>query len=312
MNGQSVPTPKQLTMSKSTWLLLLLLSILWGGSYFFSEIALRDLPPLTVVLGRSTLAAVALHLYLLFTGRRMPSDIKLWGAFFVMGLINNLLPFTLIVWGLVHIESGLASILNATTPIFTVILAHFLTRDERMTPNKVMGVALGLIGVVVLIGPESLSGLGRQALAQLAVVGAGVSYALGSIYGRRFRGIPAVLTTTGMLTGTATMMLPLTLIVDKPWRYYPSQLTLAAVIALALLSTAAAYLIYFRILAEAGATNVLLVTLLIPVSAIVLGALVLGERLHWSAFAGMGLILSGLLAVDGRVVKVLQRRYGFG
>ena len=297
----------ELTMSRLTWLLLIVLSLLWGGSFFFVELALRDLPPFTVVLSRVALAALALHIYILATGRRMPRDLGLWGAFFVMGFLNNFIPFSLIVWGQVSIDGGLAAILNATTPIFTVILAHLLTRDERMTPNKIAGVVLGFVGVVVLIGPESLRGLGGNALAQLAVIGASVAYAFAAIYGRRFKGVPTLFTSAGMLTGSAVMMLPVALLLDRPWALRPGSLTLAAVVGLALLSTAAAYLIYFTVLREAGATNVLLVTLLIPVSAILLGVLVLGERLHWSAFAGMALILTGLLAVDDRIARALRR-----
>ena len=297
-----------LTMTGRSWALLVLLSLLWGGSFFFVELALRDLPPLTVVFGRVALAALTLHLYVLLTGKRMPTDPKLWCAFFVMGLLNNLLPFTLIVWGQVYIEGGLASILNATTPIFTVVLAHFLTSDERMTANKVAGVCLGLVGVAVLIGPEALGGVGGNVLAQLAVIAAAVSYAFAGIYGRRFKGVPTTFTATGMLTGSAVMMLPLALGLEPPWHLRPDTVTVLAVLGLALLSTVAAYLIYFYILSVAGATNVLLVTLLIPVSAVLLGALVLGERLHWTAFVGMALILIGLLAVDGRVM----RRFGVG
>ena len=295
-------------MNGRSWALLVLLSLLWGGSFFFVELALRNLPPLTVVFGRVALAALALHFYALLTGQRMPTDLKLWRAFFVMGLLNNLLPFTLIAWGQVYIEGGLASILNATTPIFTVVLAHFLTVDERMTANKLTGVCLGLLGVTVLIGPEALGGVGGNVLAQLAVVAAAVCYALAGIYGRRFKGVPTTFTATGMLTGSAVLMLPLALVLEPPWHLRPDTVTVLAALGLALLSTAAAYLIYFYILSEAGATNVLLVTLLIPVSAVLLGVLVLGERLHWTAFVGMALILAGLLAVDGRMV----RRFGVG
>ena len=290
-------------MNRLTWALLILLSILWGGSFFFVELALRDLPTLTIVFARVTLAALALHLYVLATGQRMPADQKLWIAFFIMGLINNFIPFSLIVWGQVYIESGLASILNATTPIFTVVLAHFLTQDERMTSNKLTGVILGLAGVIVLIGPESLQGLGSNVWAQLAVIGAGISYAFAGIYGRQFKGVSTTFTATGMLTGSAVMMLPMALIFDQPWTLQASMISVIGVIALALLSTAAAYLIYFYILSEAGATNVLLVTLLVPASAILLGVFVLGEQLHWTAYAGMTLILMGLLAVDGRLLK---------
>ena len=176
-------------MSAGEWSLLVLLSVLWGGSFFLAEVALAELPPFTVVLGRVGLAAVALVLLARISGQRMPASARTWGAFLVMGFLNNAVPFSLIVWGQTQIASGLASILNATTPVFVVILAHVLTRDERMTGNRLVGVLAGLAGVTVMIGPELLAGLGANVLAQLAVLGAAVSYAFAGIYGRRFHGL---------------------------------------------------------------------------------------------------------------------------
>ncbi len=291
----------ELKMTSQSWLLLILLSMLWGGSFFFIELALRDLPTLTIVFLRVAIAAIFLNIYLLVNAKKMPRDAKTWLSFFVLGLLNNFIPFSLIVWGQVYIEGGLASILNATTPIFAVILAHFLLKDEPMTANKVFGVVLGLVGVVVLIGLEPLRGMSQNIWAQLAVVGAGISYAFAGIYGRRFKDIEAIFTATGMLTSTAIMILPVALIIDKPWHLNPSFLTVLAVLGLALLSTVAAYLIYFHILSVAGATNVLLVTMLIPVSAVLLSGIFLGERLHWTAFLGMALIISALLTIDARL-----------
>lgn len=294
-------------MGGREWLLLVTLSVLWGGSFFFSEVALAELRPFTVVLGRVGLAAIALIAFVYLTGRRMPGSPRLWGAFLVMGALNNLIPFSLIVWAQVTIDSGLASILNATTPLFTVLLAHVLTRDERMTSNRLIGVLLGLGGVVVLVGPDVLSGLGAQGLAQLAVLGAAVSYACAGIYGRRFKELPPAVAAAGMVTGTAIMILPIALILEQPWTLRPGAVTWGAIIGLSLLSTALAYLIYFRILAVAGATNLLLVTFLIPVSAVFLGMTLLGERPDAAAFAGMGLIFAGLAVVDGRLVKLMRR-----
>lgn len=269
------------SMTPLEWLLLLTLSVLWGGSFFFGEVALDELPPLTLVLGRVGLAAVALNLVVLATGHRMPGDAKLWGAFLVMSALNNFIPFTLIFWGQTEITSGLASILNATTPLWTVVLAHFLTRDERMSGNKLAGVAFGLVGVAVMIGPAALGGVGLNVLAQLAVLGAAISYGVAGIFGRRFKrpGVNPLVTATGQLTGTTVMMLPVALIADQPWTLPSLSLsTYGAVAGLALLCTAVAYVIYFRLLASAGATNLLLVTFLIPVSALVLGITILGKR----------------------------------
>ncbi len=300
------------TMSGRDWLLLVTLSVLWGGSFFFSEVALAELGPLTVVLGRVGFAALALVGFVYLAGHRLPSAPGLWGAFLVMGALNNLIPFSLIVWAQVSIDSGLAAILNATTPLFTVVLAHYLTRDERMTRGRFAGVVIGIAGVAVLVGPEALGqlggGLSTAGLAQLAVLGAACCYGCAGIYGRRFQGLPPVVAAAGMVTCSAVLTLPLALVVERPWQIDPGALTWAALLGLALLSTALAYVIYFRILASAGATNLLLVTFLIPVSALILGVAVLGERPAPSTFAGLALIFAGLAAVDGRVIRFARTR----
>lgn len=297
-------------MGLREWLLILALSIVWGGSFFFVEVALTAFPPFTVVLCRVGLAALALLLLIRVSGQALPRDPVLWRAFLVMGALNNLIPFSLIVWGQVHIDSGLAAILNATTPLFTVLLAHAVTADEKMTPNRVVGVLLGLAGVVVLIGPEALAGLGgagkMQAFAQIAVLAAAISYAGASIYGRRFRGLPPMVPAAGMLCGSTLLVLPIALAVDRPWTLAPEPQAIAALAGLALASTALAYFIYFRVLAVAGSTNLMLVTFLIPVSAILLGTFILGEHLDRSAFAGLGLIFAGLASVDGRALAWLR------
>lgn len=299
------------TMGATEWLLLVTLSVLWGGSFFFNALALAELPTLTVVIARIGLAALALWIIIGLTGDRPHMGLGLWLAFFAMGALNNAIPFTLIVWGQTRIGSGLAAILNAMTPVFTVILAHWLTRDERMTPARLTGVACGLLGVVVMIGPAALEELGLQVLAQLAVVGATIAYAFAGIFGRRFRDVPPLVTAAGQLTGSTAIMLPLALLVDRPWTLAPpSATTWGALLALALLSTAVAYVIYFRILARAGATNLLLVTFLIPVSALLLGVTVLDEVLEPSHLAGMILIGLGLAAIDGRPLAACRRIIG--
>jgi drug/metabolite transporter (DMT)-like permease len=295
------------TMSAREWLLLVTLSVVWGGSFFFIEVALRELPPLTVVLGRVGIAALALNAWVFARNGRMPGSLGVWGAFLVMGALNGLVPYTLIVWGQQNIDSGLASILNGTTPLFSVVLAHFLTRQERMTGSRVAGVVLGLAGVTVLVGPGALSGLGPGGLGQFAVLAAALSYALAGIYGRRFKDMPPMVAAAGQVTGTVLLVLPLALVVDHPWTLDPGTATWGAVLGLALLSTAAGYVIFFRILATAGATNVMLVTLLMPVSALVLGAVVLGERPGALVFVGMGLIFIGIAAIDGRVLSRARR-----
>jgi len=297
------------TMGPSEWILLGFLSMLWGGSFFFSKVALSELQPFTVVLVRVSIAAIALNSIVRATGHRMPSSPRMRAELLVMGLLNNLIPFSLIFWGQTHISSSLAAILNATTPVWTVLLAHFLTVDERLTPNRLGGVLFGLIGVAIMIGLDALQGLGTNVFAQLAVIGAAISYALAGIYGKRFKGTPPVVTAAGQLTGTTLMMIPITLFVDRPWLLPMPDLSVwAALLGLALLSTALAYVVYFRLLSSVGATNLLLVTFLIPASAILLGMLVLGEHLDLRHFAGMGLIGLGLMAIDGRIWRIIKAR----
>jgi drug/metabolite transporter (DMT)-like permease len=291
-------------MGPREWFLLLTLSVLWGGSFFFVDVIVHSLPPLTIVLLRVGLAAIALHIVVVAAGQRMPWDGRLWRNFAAMGCLNNLIPFCLIVWGQTQIGGGLASILNATTPIFTVLATHRFTADETLTRGRGLGVVLGFSGVVVLIGVDTLYGAKAKGFTQIAVLGGALSYAVAGIYGRRFHrlNVPPIQTATGQLTASVVLLLPVVLFFEQPWTLAtPSAAAFGAVAGLALLSTALAYVLYFRILATAGATNLLLVTFLIPVSAISLGALLLGERLEWFHFGGMSLIGAGLLAIDGRI-----------
>ncbi|MDQ7249547.1 DMT family transporter [Dongia sedimenti] len=295
------------SMSGSDWLLLILLSVVWGGSFFFAKVAVAELPPLTIVLARVVIAAAALHLLVIATGRRMPVEPLLWRDFLLMGLLNNAIPFSLIFWGQQAIASGLASILNATTPLFTVLVAHAFTRDERATPAKLIGVGLGLAGVALMLGLDLAAGLGTHLLSELAVLAAALSYAFAGVFGRRFRGRPPLVVAAGQLTGSSVLILPLALLIDRPWLgANPSLGVWAALIGLALLSTALAYVIFFRILARAGATNLLLVTFLIPVSALLLGVAFLAEAVSAHQLLGMALIGCGLAVIDGRPWRMLR------
>jgi len=299
------------SMTPFEWLLLIILSILWGGSFFFVGIAVEALPPLTIVALRVALAAMALVTVVYLTGLRMPTNHKVWIAFFGMGVLNNVIPFSLIVWGQTYIASGLASMLNATTPLFTVITAHFLTKDEKMTKLKLAGVVIGFTGVVIMIGYESLGEPGKSFYGQIAVLGAAISYSLAGIYGRRFRqlGIKPLVTASGQVMASTVLLIPITLIIEQPFTLpMPGLEIWLAIIGLALVSTALAYVLYFRILSTAGATNVLLVTLLVPVSAILLGTAFLGEQLELKHLLGMGLISIGLLSIDGRLFRVVRNK----
>jgi drug/metabolite transporter (DMT)-like permease len=296
-------------MGTIEWILLVSLSILWGGSFFFSKIAVAAIPPFTLVLGRTGMASLTLMLVLHALGHRLPRDMGAWRSYAIMGLLNNVIPFSLIVWGQTQIASGLAAILNATTPLFTVVLAHFLTRDERLAATKLTGVLVGLSGAVVTIGPELLGGIGRHGLAELAVLAAAVSYGFAGIFGRGFKGANPMVTAAGQLTASTAMMLPVALVIDEPWQLaMPGMEIWGAWIGLALLATSLGYILYFRILATAGATNVLLVTFLIPVSAILLGGAFLGERLDARELAGMALIFIGLALIDGRLLRFVMGR----
>ena len=293
-------------MDQRQWLALVLLSMLWGGSFLFAGIQVKWLPPFTIAFVRVGLAAVILNALIRTIGKRMPADAAAWRAFFAMGVLNNAIPFCLIVWAQGHIASGLAAILNATTPIMTVIVAHFTTSDEKITANRLLGVVTGFVGVVVLIGADSLKGLGTDVLAQIAVLLAATSYAFAGIYGRRFRpmGIEPIMTATGQVTASTVLLFPLAMLADAPWTLAvpPLEVWLAA-IGMAVFSTAIGYVLYFRILATAGATNLLLVTFLIPISAIILGTVVLGEHLAPRHFLGLAFIGAGLAAIDGRLLN---------
>ncbi len=301
--------PINLQMTPWEWFLLIVLALVWGGAFFFSEIALEALQPFTIVFARVSLAAVALWLVVLAMGLPVPRAAGFWGALFAMGAINNVLPFSLIVWGQTAISGGLAAILNASTPVFTVLLAHAFTRDEKLTPGRLAGVLLGLAGVAVMIGPEAVAGLGGSVAGQLAVIAAAICYACAGIFGRRFADRPPLVTAAGQVTASSCLMLPLMLAIDRPWMLaMPGLATWGALLAMALLGTALAYIIYFRILSTAGATNILLVTLLVPVSAVLLGMAFLAERLEPYHIPGMILIGLGLLAIDGRPLAFLRRR----
>jgi len=297
--------PARTTMTPAEWAMLFALSLLWGGSFFFNGVAVRELPPLTIVFARVALAAATLHLVMAATGRRLPGSRAAWLAFAGMGALNNVIPFTLIVWGQTQLASGVASILNATTPLFTVLVAHGFTADEKLTPARVAGVAAGIAGVTVMIGGGKLAG-GVPVAAYAACLGAALSYGFASVFGRRFRalGVAPLSVATGQLTMSSLMMLPLMLAAERPWTLpLPGAETLLALIGLATVSTALAYQLFFRILAGAGATAISLVTFLIPPSAILLGIVFLGEVLLPRHLAGMALIGLGLALVDGRLLR---------
>ena len=289
------------------WGLLVLLSLLWGASFLFVGIAVQELPVLTIIALRVSLAALVLWGIALFCGHQLPRGRKTWQAFLALGLLNNVIPFGLIVFGQQTIGAGLAAILNATTPLWTVLVAALFLADERFSKQKLFGVLLGLVGVIVMVGPDSLAGISRNLGAQLAVLGATLSYAFASVFGRRFAAakISPLHTALGQVTASSFILMPLALMIDTPWASaLPSQATIFAILGLAVLSTAGGYLLFFNILERAGATNVSLVTLLIPPSAIAMGMWFLKETLQGIHFIGLALIILGLLSLQGRLFRL--------
>jgi drug/metabolite transporter (DMT)-like permease len=294
-------------MTARDWSLIGILSLLWGGSFFFVEIAVGGLPALVIVWLRVGIAAALLAGVMVVTRTRFPLP-RTWAAFAVMGLLNNILPHSLFVVAQGQITGGLAAILNATTPLFTVIVAHLATKDERITPSKAVGLALGFGGVLVMMAGAELQG---EVVAKLMCLTAALSYGLAGVWGRRFRtmGVAPLATAFGQVAASSILLLPVMLWVDKPWQLAtPGMGVIAAVLGLASLSTALAYLIYFKVLASAGATNLSIVTFLIPLSATAMGVLFLGERLLSHHLAGFTLVAMGLIAIDGRLIRSLRLR----
>ena len=299
------------TMGSREWGILLFLAVIWGGSFFFIKVAVTHVAPLTFVWLRVTIAAAALLAFTALRGERGWPTRALVGPMLVVALLNNVIPFLLFAWANTQVASGLTSILNATTPLWGVLLAHLYTRDEPMTRNRFLGVMLGIAGVALMMGPALLGNFGTGLMAQLACLVGAFCYAVAGVYARRFKrmGISALTVTTGQLAMSALVMLPLALAVDRPWSAAPPPLgAWAAILGLALVCTAFAYVLYFRLIETSGASNALLVPILVPPTAILLGILFLGETLHARDFGGLALIALGLVAIDGRLFSLWRPR----
>ncbi len=295
-------------MSLNAWIMLVTLSILWGGSFFFNAVLLAELSPFGVVFGRVLIGCLVLYGVLRMQGLTLALA-RHWRAFLVMGFLNNFIPFTLIAYGQTFIDSGLASIFNATTPLFGAILAFFLVRDENVTAKKLVGVVLGVAGVAVLFGIASDSPAGPDTLTGGAMVMlASLSYAVAGLFWRRFPSIAPPVAACGMQLASSLMCLPLAVYHDGARFFHLSAGGVGSLLGIGVLSSAVGFILYFRVLRVAGAVNVLLVTLLIPVSASLLGALFLGEAITPVEIAGMAVIGLGLLVVDGRLPALLYSR----
>ena len=293
-------------MRAKHWLLLIILSVLWGGTFIFVREALTALPPLSVTLARCIIGAATLVPIVLALRYPVPVTRAAWGDFGVMSLLNNVIPFGLIFWGQTMIPSGLAGVMNSTTPLMTLLVARFVA-GETMPKHKVAGLLLGLAGVATLIGPSAFSGDRANALGMLLVIGGTISYGFSGLWGRRFKDTPPIVTAAAQLVCSTLVLLPLAAFADQFWRLpMPPPNVIGALMALGIVSTALAYILFFKIMAEAGSNNVMLVTLLIPISAVALGAWRFGESLSANQFAGAAIIATSLLLIDGRIFGVTR------
>ncbi|WP_456619370.1 MULTISPECIES: DMT family transporter [unclassified Bradyrhizobium] len=280
--------------------LLLLLALIWGSSFTLIKVAVPTIPPFTMVAARVTIAAILLVAIARAQGHTLPRSGPVWAAFFVQGLLQSALPFTLISWGEAHIASGLAGVLNATPPMFVLAIAMMTGRGRRaLDARKVAGVGVGLAGVAATIGDHALSGIGTAApLAQAAVLGASLCYALAPIWGQRFSSLPAIVTAAGAMSCAGMLMLPAAALFERPWMLAPPPMeAIAAIIVLAVICTALAMVIYFRLIRTLGPLGTTSGSYLRAGFAVLLGTAFLGERFTWSMLAGMALIVMGVMAV---------------
>jgi drug/metabolite transporter (DMT)-like permease len=294
------------SITSRDWALILLLSIIWGGAFYLNVLALRGFPTNSLVFGRMAIATLPLLIIISVSGQKMPRGWAAWRGLALLGVLNIVVPIILFTWAQTRIASGLASVLNATTPLWGVLAAHFLTDDEKATPLRVTGVLLGLAGVIVMTLPDMDQGMSGQTLAIAACLFSTLCFALASILARKLNigGVTPMALTAGQLASSALIMLPIMLIVDQPWTLpMPSMESVLALVALALLSTTFAYWLFFKVLENVGASNSLLITFLIPVTAILLGVMGLGEKLSLAQCGGIALIAAGLLVMDGRILR---------
>jgi drug/metabolite transporter (DMT)-like permease len=289
----------------TSWAMIAAMSLLWGSAFLLIEIGLRTIAPNTLVFLRMGIAAPFMLVALYLLKERLPTDWASWRQLFILGALNAALPFILFFWGQQYLDSGYASILNATTPLWGVVIAHFLTADEKATPVRIVGVLLGLAGIIVMVGPEAMKGLSQSLLAQIACLVSTLFYGYAAIYGRRLgqSKMTPVAVATGQVITAALIMLPIALITDRPWQQpLPSMESMLAATALAIPATAIAYLFYFKTIDRAGATNAMLVAFIMPVIAIMLGFAFLNESLTGGQLIGTALIALGLIAIDGRLL----------
>ena len=294
-------------MAVADWIRIAILSLVWGGSFFFVEVMLEAMPPMTSVLGRLIIGLAGLVGLLKLLGHPLRPLMTQWRSFALIGLINNAIPFSLISFGQTEITGSLASIINASTPIMTAVVAHQLTTDERLSLRKTLGIAFGFGGVLVLFGPAAMQD-GASLLGMAAGLTATICYAFGSVYSKRLKSNPPILNAAGQVLYGTLWMFPVVCLIDQPWSLpMPGIGPWLALMGIGLLSTTLAFFIYFRVLKTAGASNVVLVTFLVPVSASALGIAFLGEVLAIQHILAYLLIALGLAIIDGRIVARLAQ-----
>ncbi|MET3495661.1 DMT family transporter [Variovorax boronicumulans] len=279
------------------WALLAVLATCWGASYTFIKIGVQTLPPVTLIAARTLIAALLLLAVLRMRGLKLPTEPAMWRRFVAQACLNSVLPFTLIAWAARSVDAGLATILNSTSPIFIFLLGLCLSGAEKPSPRRLFGVAAGLAGICLIVGVEALHGLGHSLRAQLALVAAAVCYAFAAMFGRVFKGLDPMVPAAGSLLSGAAMLLPASVLIDRPWTLAPSAASMAAVLALAVLSTALAFTIYFRLIKTLGPMSTAAQAYLRVPIGVAIGMVFLGERLVPTAWAGLGCIVVGVVAM---------------
>lgn len=288
--------------------LLLVLAVLWGPSFLFIKVAVHEIPPITLVIGRVGLAGFLLYTFLRLQGGKMPPFGKAWIPMCVMGILQSAFPFVLQAWGEQHVTSALASILNGFTPISTIVLAHFFTEDDRLSSPKVLGVLLGFVGLGFLVGPSLLEGQEATVLGILAIIVSTMSYAVALLYARRsIKGYAPIVLPTGQLLTAAFILIPIALIVESPFSIAPSWQAVGSLLGLSVFGTAVAFVLFYKFVESAPPSYISMVTYVVPVFGVCLGVFVLGEQLTWHTFVGFGLVLVGILFVNG-IFRLNRRR----
>ena len=297
MSTQTLDRPAAAPNRAVEFALLLVLAVLWGGSYTFIKLGVETIPPLTLIAARTLIAGLVLLMVIRWRGLRLPRDLATWRLFVVQACLNSVVPFTLIAWAERSVDAGLATILSSTSPIFVVLLSCLSASAERLPRLRLAGIAAGLAGTVLIVGTQAITGFGEQLWAQLALVAASICYGGAALFGRSFKGLDPIMPAAGSLLCGALVLLPLSLVLDRPWTLAPSVQSIQALIALSLVSTALAFVIYFRLIARLGSVATTSVAYLRVPTGVLIGMIFLGEALVPTAWAGLALVIMGVMAM---------------